>query len=65
MKTTFALSSTMFYKILFGTNLGIFSPILLILLGLWLARGDRSTWYVKAALIGLLLLLFLIMFGII
>lgn len=43
--------------------LGIAGPILLILLVLWMARGDRSPWYVKAALLGLLTVLFLIMFG--
>ena len=43
--------------------LGIFGPILLILLCLWLGRGDRSPWYVKAVLLILLALLLLIMFG--
>lgn len=43
--------------------LGIAGPILLILLVLWMARGDRSPWYVKAALLSLLAVLFLIMFG--
>ena len=45
--------------------MGIFGPVLLILLGLWLGRGERSPWYVKAALLGLLLVLFLIMFRVI
>ena len=43
--------------------LGIMGPILLILLCLCLGRGDRSPWYLKAALLGLLTVLFLIMFG--
>ena len=43
--------------------LGIFGPILLILLCLWLGRGDRSPWFVKAVLIALLVLLVLIMLG--
>lgn len=46
-----------------GGPLGIFGPILLIVVGLWAARGDRSPWYVKAVLLGLLLALFLIMLG--
>lgn len=44
--------------------MGIFGPILLLLAGLWLGRGDRSPWYVKAVLCVLLLVLFLILFGI-
>ncbi len=44
--------------------MGIAGPILLILLVLWMARGDRSPWYVKAALLLPLALLLLIMFGI-
>ena len=51
------------FLIFAGGPLGILGPILLILMGLWLARGDRSPWYVKAALLGLLTVLFLIMFG--
>lgn len=43
--------------------MGIFGPILLVLLGLWTGRGDRSPWYVKAALLVLLAVLLLIMFG--
>ena len=43
--------------------LGIFGPILLILLCLWLGRGDRSPWYVKAILLTLLVLLLLITLG--
>lgn len=44
--------------------LGIFGPILLLLMGLWLGRGDRSPRYVKAVLWVLLLVLFLILFQI-
>lgn len=43
--------------------MGIFGPILLVLLCLWLGRGERSPWYVKAFLLALLVLLLLIMFG--
>lgn len=43
--------------------LGILGPILLILLCLWLGRGDRSLKFVKAVLLALLVLLLLIMFG--
>ncbi|MBD5133568.1 MAG: hypothetical protein HDT38_03705 [Clostridiales bacterium] len=41
-------------------SLGILGPILLVLLCLWLGRGDRSPWYVKAILVVLLILLMLI-----
>lgn len=43
--------------------MGIFGPILLVLLGLWMGRGKRSPWYVKAALLALLAVLLLIIFG--
>ena len=43
--------------------LDILGPILLVLLMLWATRGDRSAWYVKAALLILLAVLLLIMFG--
>lgn len=43
--------------------MGILGPIILILVGLWLVRGDRSPWYVKAALLAALAVLLLIMFG--
>lgn len=46
-----------------GGPLGIFGPILLVLTGLWMGRGDRSPWYGKAALLVLLVVLFLVMFG--
>lgn len=42
--------------------LGIFGPILLVLLCLWLGRGGRSPWFVKAVLLALLVLLLLILF---
>ena len=51
------------FLIFAGGPLGIFGPILLIAAGLWAARWDRSPWYVKALLLGLLLVLFLILFG--
>ena len=65
MKTTLTLLPIEFYRLLFRSDLGIFGPVLLILLGLWLGRGERSPWYVKAVLLGLLLVLFLIMFRVI
>ena len=43
--------------------LGILGPILLLLLCLWLGRGTRSPWYVKAVLLALLVLLLVVMFG--
>lgn len=43
--------------------MGILGPILLILLGLWAGRGNRSPWYVKAVLAAALALLILIMLG--
>ena len=43
--------------------LGIAGPILLILLCLWMARGNHSPWFAKAVLLALLVLLLLIMFG--
>ena len=42
--------------------LGIFGPILVVLLCLWLGRGERSPSCTKALLAGLLVLLLLIMF---
>lgn len=43
--------------------LGILGPILLVLLCLWLGRGERSPWFVKALLLALLVLFLLIVFG--
>lgn len=43
--------------------LGILGPILLILLCLWLGRGNRSPWYVKVILLALLALLLLVLLG--
>ena len=51
------------FLIVAGGPLGIFGPILLIVLCLWLGRRDRSPWVVKAVLLALLVLLVLIMFG--
>ena len=41
--------------------MGILGPMLLILAGLWMGRGDRSPWYVKVVLAVLLVLLVLIL----
>jgi len=46
-----------------GSALGILGPILLVLLGLWLARGGRSPGYLKAILLAALAALLLVMFG--
>ena len=43
--------------------MGVLGPMLLILAGLWMGRGDRSPWYVKAALLAALAILLLIMLG--
>ena len=53
------------FLIFTGGPLGIFSPILLMLTGLWLARGGRSPWYIKMVLFALLAVLLLILFRII
>lgn len=46
-----------------GSALGILGPILPVLLGLWMARGDCSPGYVKVFLFTVLVVLLLIMFG--
>jgi len=46
-----------------GSALGILGPILLVLLGLWLARGGRSPGYIKTLLFAVLAVLLLVMFG--
>lgn len=51
------------FLIFAGGPLGMFCPILLVLAGLWQARGDRSPWYVKVILLGLLAALLLVMLG--
>lgn len=43
--------------------LGIMGPIVVVLVCLWLGRGNRSHWFVKAVLLALLGLLLLVMFG--
>lgn len=43
--------------------MGVLGPMLLILAGLWMGRGDRSPWYVKTALLAALAILLLIMLG--
>lgn len=43
--------------------LGIFGPILVVLVCLWLGRGNRSPWFVKVLLLVLLALLLLITLG--
>ena len=50
------------FLIIAGGPMGILGPILLVLLGLWMGRGERSPWYIKVILLGLLLVLFLILF---
>lgn len=51
------------FLIFAGGPLGILGPILCLLLGLWLGRGNRSPWYVKVVLAAALALVLLIMFG--
>lgn len=50
-------------QVITGGPLGILGPILLVLLCLWLGRGDRSPWFVKAILLALMGLLLLVIFG--
>lgn len=51
------------FLIFAGGPMGVLGPMLLILAGLWMGRGDRSPWYVKAALLAALAILLLIMLG--
>ena len=44
-------------------RVGFFGPRLRLLLGLGRGRGNRAPWFVKAALVALLSVLLLIMFG--
>ena len=50
-------------RIILGGPMGILGPILLVLLCLWLGRGDRSPWYIKAVLVTVLVVLAVIVFG--
>lgn len=43
--------------------MGILGPVLLVLLCLWLGRGERSPVWVKVLLAGFLALLMLILLG--
>ena len=49
------------FLLLVSGPLGIAGPILVLLLLLWLARGERSPWYVKAALLAALAVLIFVM----
>ena len=51
------------FLLLVSGPLGIAGPILVLLLLLWLARGERSPWYIKAVLAAMLLILVLVMLG--
>ena len=48
------------FLIIAGGPMGILGPIVLVLLGLWMGRGERSPWYIKVILVVLLTLLVLI-----
>lgn len=66
MQTAFLVSQYDNFRIeqiLLGGPLGILGPMLIVLLCLWLGRGERSPWYIKAILIALLVVLLLILFG--
>lgn len=65
MKSAFLASSAAdpLVQLIFCGPLGILGPMLLILLCLWLGRGDRSPGWFKALLAGLLVLLLLLLFG--
>lgn len=49
------------FLLLVSGPLGIAGPILVLLLLLWLARGERSPWYVKAVLLAALAVLIFVM----
>ena len=49
------------FLLLVSGPLGILGPILVLLLLLWLARGERSPWYVKAVLLAALAVLIFVM----
>lgn len=51
------------FLLLVSGPLGIVGPILVVLLCLWLARGERSPWYIKTALAAVLVILVLVMLG--
>lgn len=53
------------FLILVRGPLGIWGPILMLLLCLWAGRGERSPWYVKAILVVLVMILLLVMLGLI
>lgn len=66
MQTAFLVSQYDNFRIeqvLLGGPMGILGPILIVLLCLWLGRGENSPWYVKAFLIVLLIVLLLILLG--
>ena len=53
------------FLILVRGPLGIWGPILMLLLCLWAGRGERSPWYVKVILVVLVIILMLVMLGLI
>ena len=66
MQTVFVVSlygDIRIEQILLGGPMGILGPMLIVLLCLWLGRGERSPWYVKAVFIALLAVLLLIVLG--
>ena len=50
-------------QILLGGPMGILGPMLIVLMCLWLSRGERSPRYIKVILIAVLVVLALVVFG--
>lgn len=50
-------------QLLLGGSMGILGPMLIVLVCLWLGRGDRSPWYIKAGLVIVFVVLVIIMLG--
>ena len=78
MKTVFVVPPVLFvlnvdlrdiqrewFLILVRGPLGIWGPIMMLLLCLWVGRGERSPWYVKVILVVLMIILVLVMLGLI
>lgn len=63
LKVDFGYLAQEWFLILVRGPLGIWGPILMLLLCLWAGRGERSPWYVKVILVVLVIVLLLVMLG--